>query len=187
MGGGGDCLPVPHVSPSIPTHAEAPYSVRLLPPLGRLTVGTVNVPVTSVIDDPMMTAPAQLEEYWTCSGLSIWMVSSREVKLTASGRSKRAASARLARRSARRARSFSFRRGELMCGDGEGAARVRVVRRRVARVVVSFILVDRTIELLGCWKSTRECKSCCNFPKELWTSHRLICCLQLHLGLLSRL
>ena len=59
-GMGGD-IPLWHVSPSIPTQADAPYSVRLLPPDGSLTVGIVNVPVTEVMSVPTMTAPAQLE------------------------------------------------------------------------------------------------------------------------------
>jgi len=59
----------------MPTQAAAPYSVVLLPPDGILTVGTVKVPVTSVILVPTMTAPAQLESYVTSPGLETAMVS----------------------------------------------------------------------------------------------------------------
>jgi hypothetical protein len=38
----------PQESPSMPTHAEAEYSVRVEPPLGVFGVGTVNVPVTDL-------------------------------------------------------------------------------------------------------------------------------------------
>ena len=54
----------------MPTQAEAedPELESLL------SVGTMKVPVTEVMPELMMTAPAQLEEYWTCvllAGISI--------------------------------------------------------------------------------------------------------------------
>ena len=52
-------LPEPQVSPSMPTQADAedPELESLL------SFGTMKVPVTEVIPELMMTAPAQLEEY----------------------------------------------------------------------------------------------------------------------------
>lgn len=116
-----------------------------------LSLGTMKVPVTEVIPELMMTAPAQFEEYWTCVVLTgISMMSAMFWVLGAIGRLCLLPVARLA--------ILATRRSELV-----GAARAAPVKARrpiawknlmidVLSQILRWVSEDRMLfEYEACW------------------------------------